>query len=163
MAKPIQLDFPARNHQAELQQRLDSAPTEHAAALLEFYELIEVLHQQKVLSTLRGAVAASDDLVGQLAKAAAEPETIRAFRNFISLTKIFGQIDPELFEAVQRSIPPQLKDRDLRRRTPPPSLWAIARTLWSPPVRRVLFAGGLMLAGIGYYMNKDRPSTADQA
>ncbi|MGA7522483.1 MAG: hypothetical protein WBW84_08365 [Acidobacteriaceae bacterium] len=163
MAKPIQLDFPPRNHQAELQQRLAEAPAEHAAAILEFYELLEVLHEQKVLATLRGAVAAGDDLVSHLAQAAAQPETIRAMRNFIALTKIFGQIDPELFEAMQRSIPPQFKDRNLRRQTPPPSLWAIARTLWSPPVRRALFAGGLMLAGIGYYMNKERPSTADQA
>ncbi|HEY1808788.1 MAG TPA: hypothetical protein VGG42_09510, partial [Acidobacteriaceae bacterium] len=117
----------------------------------------------KVLATLRGAVAAGDDLVSHLAKAAAQPETIRAMRNFIALTKIFGQIDPELFEALEHAIPPQFKDRNLRRQTPPPSLWAIARTLWSPPVRRALFAGGLMLAGIGYYMNKERPSTADPA
>ena len=163
MAKPIQLDFPTRNYETELQQRLAEAPFEHAAAILEFYELLEVLHKQKVLSTLRGAVGAGDDLVAHLAKAAAEPETIRALRNFIALTKIFGQIDPELIEAIQRSIPPQFKDRDLRRQTPPPSLWAIARTLWSPPVRRALFAGGFMLAGTGYYMNKERPSTADPA
>jgi uncharacterized protein YjgD (DUF1641 family) len=163
MAKPIQLDFPPRDHQAELQQRLAQAPAEHAAAILEFYELLEVLHEQKVLAALRGAVAAGDDLVGHLAQAAAQPETIRALRNFIALTKIFGQIDPELFEAVECSLPPQFKDRNLRRQTPPPSLWSIVRTLGSPPVRRALFAGGLMLAGIGYYMNKDRPSTADKA
>ena len=163
MAKPIQLDFPPRNHQAELQQRLANAPAEHAAALLEFYELLEVLHQQKVLSTLRGAVGAGDDLVGHLAKAAAQPETIRALRNFIALTKLFGQIDPELIEAIQRSIPPQLTDRNLRRQTPAPSLWKLARTFGSPPVRRALLATGFVLAGIGYYMNKDRPSTAYQA
>ncbi len=163
MAKPIQIDFPPRNHQAELEQRLANAPTEHAAAILEFYELLEVLHEQKVLSTLRGAVAAGDDLVGHLAKAAAEPETIRAMRNFIALTKLFGQIDPELIDAIQRSIPAQLRNSDLRRQTPAPSLWKLARTFWSPPVRHALLATGFVLAGIGYYLNKDRPSTADQA
>lgn len=163
MAKPIQLDFPPRNQQAELQQRVANAPIEHAAAILEFYELLEVLHKQKVLATLRGAAGAGDDLVGHLAKAAAQPETIRALRNLIALSKILGQIDPEVFAAIERSIPPAFKDRNLRRQTPPPSLWKIVRTFWSPPVQRVLFAFGLTLAGIGYYMNKDRPSTADQA
>lgn len=163
MAKPIQLDFPARNHQAELRQRLENAPAEHAAALLEFYELLEVLHRQKVLTTLRGAVAAGDDLVSHVAKAAAEPETVRALRNLIALSKILGQIDPEVFSAIERSIPPAFKNRDLRRQTPPPSIWKIIRTFWSPPVQRVLFAFGLTLAGIGYYMNKERPSTADEA
>jgi uncharacterized protein YjgD (DUF1641 family) len=162
MAKPIQLDFPPRNHQAELQQRLANAPTEHAAAILEFYELLEVLHEQKVLAGLRGAVAAGDDLVGQVAKAAAQPEAIRALRNLISLSKILGQIDPELIESVARSIPPQLTDRHLRRQTPAPSLWTLARTFWSPPVRRALLATGFVLAGIGYYMNKDHPSPADR-
>ena len=163
MAKPIQLDFSPRNQQAELQLRLANAPGEHAAAILEFYELLEVLHQQKILATLRGAAAAGDDLVGHLAKAAAQPEAIRAMRNFIALTKLFGQIDPELIDAIQRSIPPQLTNRYLRRDTPAPSLWKLARTFWSPEVRRALLATGLVLAGIGYYLNKDRPSTADQA
>jgi len=163
MAKPIQLDFPPRNRQAELEERVANAPAEHAAAILEFYELLQVLHEQKVLATLRGAVAAGDDLAGHIAKAAAQPETIRAMRNFIALTKLFGQIDPELIEAVARSIPPQLMDRNLRRQTPTPSLWKIARTFFSPPVRRALLATGFVLAGVGYYMNKERPATADQA
>jgi len=163
VAKPIQLDFPTRNYEAELQQRLSQAPVEHAAAILEFYDLLEVLHKQKVLATLRGAVGAGDDLVGHLAKAAAQPEAIRAMRNLIAFSKILGQIDPELIESVARSIPPQLTDRNLRRHTPPPSLWKLARTFWSPPTRHALLAVGLVLAGVGYYMNKDRPTTADQA
>lgn len=163
MAKPIQLDFPPRNHKAELQQRLADAPAEHAAALLDFIDLIEVLHQNNVLETLRGAAGAGDALATHLARTAAQPETIRAMRNFIALTKLFAQIDPELIESVQRAIPPQLSDLRLRRQMPTPSLWKIARTFWSPPVRRALLATGFVLAGVGYYMNKERPSTADQA
>ncbi|HEX4312197.1 MAG TPA: DUF1641 domain-containing protein [Acidobacteriaceae bacterium] len=162
MAKPIQIDIPVRDHQKEIQQRLAEAPTEHAAALLEFLELLEVLHDRKVLSALRGAVGASDEIVSQIAKAAAQPESIRGLRNMLALAKIFGEIDPELIDAVQRSIPPQLRDRNLRRQTPAPSIFQIARTVWSPPARRALMAFGLVLAGVGYYMNKERPSTADK-
>lgn len=163
MAKPIQLDFPPRNRQAELQQRFAEASSEHAAALIELLELLEVLHQRNVLSTLRGAVGAGDSLISYAAHAAAQPESIRALRNLLALTKILGQIDPELIESVQRSIPPALKDRNERRNTPAPSLWKIAKTFWSPPVRRTLMGVGFVLAGIGYYMNKETPSTADRA
>ena len=158
MAKPIQLDFPARDRVAELRQRLAEAPVEHADAILDFLELIEVLHQKNVLSALRGAVAAGDDLVTHLAQAAAQPESITAIRNFLALSKLFGQLDPELIEAIRRSIPAEFSDPGLRRGVPPPSLWKIARTFWSPPVRRSLFAVGIMLAGVGYYMSRERPN-----
>jgi uncharacterized protein YjgD (DUF1641 family) len=163
MAKPIQLDFPTRNRELELRYRLEQAPIEHAEAILEFIELLEELHRHNVLNTLRGAVGAGDKIVGTLSNSAAQPETLRAMRNFIALTKLFGKIDPELIEAVQRAIPPELQDSRQRRSTRPPSILAIARTFWSPPVRRALMATGLVLAGIGYYMNKERPSSADQA
>lgn len=163
MARPIQLDIPTRHQEMELRDRLERASVEHAAALIEFMELLEELHRHNVLNTLRGAVGAGDNIVGTLSSAAAQPETIRAMRNFIALTKLLSKIDPELIEAVQRAIPPELQDSRLRRNTRAPSLIAIARTFWSPPVRRALMATGLVLAGIGYYMNKERPSSADQA
>ena len=163
MAKAIQIDFPVRDHEAELQQRLAAAPTEHAAAILDFLELLDVLHKRNVLSTIRGVVGAGDDLVGHISKAAAQPESIRAMRNMLTAFKIMGSIDPEVFEAVSKSIPAQFKDHNLRRDTPRPSIWKIIRTFWSPPVQRLLFAWGLMLAGIGHYMNKETPSTADEA
>ena len=163
MAKPIQLDFPPRNEKAELQKRLAEAPVEHAAAILEFLELLEAMHRHNVLNTLRGAVGAGDNLIGHISQTASKADYIRGMRNFIGLTKLFAQIDPELIEAIQRSIPAQLRDRHLRRNTPVPSLWKIARTFFSPPVRRALLASGFVLAGVGYYLSKERPTTADQA
>ncbi len=157
MAKAIQLDFPARDATAEWQQRLAAAPVEHAAAIIEFLELLEVLRKHNVLSTIRGAVGAGGDLIGHLAKAAAQPDTIRALRNMIAVAKIFSQIDPELIEAAGKSIPPELKDRNARLQTPPPGIWRTIRVLGSAPASRVLFATGVMLAGIGYHMNKENP------
>ncbi|HEX4068415.1 MAG TPA: hypothetical protein VHZ09_20515 [Acidobacteriaceae bacterium] len=155
MARPIQLDFPARDRRAELQQRLADAPAEHAEAILDFLDLIEALHQNNVLSTLRGAVGAGDDLIGHIAQFASQPDSVRAMRNFLALTKLFGQLDPDLIAAIQRSIPAQFTDRC--HDTPAPSLWKIARTFWSPPVRRALMATGFVLAGIGYYMSRETP------
>lgn len=155
MAKPIQLDFPARDHEAEMRQRLADAPVEHAAAILDFLELLDVLHERRVLSTLRGAAGAGHDIAGYLAHATAQPESIRALRNAITLAKMLAEIDPELLEAIHRSLP--------KRRGEPggepekvPGLFRIAKTLGSPPVRRALFAGALVLVGIGTYLERTR-------
>jgi len=163
MAKPIQLDFPTRNHDAEVQLRLANAQKEHAAALLEFIELIEEMHKHNVLSTLRGAVGAGDQLISTLAHAAAQPDSIRAMRNLLAFGKILGSIDPELIEAVQRSIPRALQDRNARRAVKAPSMWRVIRTFFSPPVQRTLVATGFLLAGVGYYLNKESASMADRS
>lgn len=161
MAKPIQLDIPTRDYKAELQQQLAEAPVEHAGAILEFLELLEVLHEKNVLSTLRGAVGAGGDIIGNLAHAAAQPEAVRAMRNLVVMAKILGKIDPELLDALQKSIPPELSDRYLRRMTPKPSLWKIAKLMFSTPVRRTLMAAGFMMAGVGYYLGKETPSMSE--
>ena len=163
MAKPIQIDIPTRNRSAELQQRLAEASVEHGDALLELLELIEELHERKVLTTVRGAIGARDSLISFAAQAAAQPESIRAIRNLLAIAKIVGKIDPELIEIVAKSIPPALQDRVARRTAPAPSLWKVARLFWSPPVRRTLMATGLVLAGIGYYLNQEKPGTAGKA
>jgi uncharacterized protein YjgD (DUF1641 family) len=153
MAKPIQLDFPARDHHAELLQRLADAPAQHAAAILEFLELLEELHRRNVLSTLRGAVGAGGDLVGQLSQAAAQPESVRAMRNAIALAKILSQIDPDLIGAIQKAIASESPaHRNSGNATP--SLWKIAKTLGSPKLRRALFAGALVLVAVGGYLEK---------
>ena len=54
MAKPIPLQLPARDPREELRSRLDSAPLEHAEALLAGYEVLQGLHDQGVLELLRG-------------------------------------------------------------------------------------------------------------
>lgn len=163
MAKPIQLDIPTRDHKAELQRRLAEAPAEHAAAILDFLDLLETLHQHNVLSTLRGAVGAGDTLVTHLSNGVSRPESVRAIRNFLALTKLFAQMDPELVESVQQSLPAQLKDRHLRQAEPAPGLWTILRTFFSPRVRRALLATGFVLAGVGAYMNRETPGLADHA
>lgn len=161
MAKPIQIDIPTRDHKAELQRRLTEAPVEHAEAILDFLELLEVLHKHNVLNTVRGAVGAGGDIFANLSSAAAQPEAIRAMRNLMILTKMLGKIDPELLDAFQKSIPPELTDRYLRRMTPKPSLWKIAKLMFSEPVRRTLMATGFMMAGVGHYLGKETPSMSE--
>lgn len=157
MAKAIQLDFPARDRQAELRQRLADGQIEHAEAILEFIELLDVLRKHNVLATLRGAAGAGPNLITYISEAAARPESVRGMRNLIALSKILGGIDPELLDAVGKAI---VSLQGSAQNSRPPGFLKIARTLWSPPSRRALLAAGLFLGGIGCALEKNRRSRA---
>jgi len=63
MAQPIPLDFPPRNPRAELALPMEQLPEEHAEAVLAAYEVLQELHDHGVLEIVRGAMAASDEIL----------------------------------------------------------------------------------------------------
>jgi uncharacterized protein YjgD (DUF1641 family) len=98
MAQPISMKQPARDPKQELLERLEKAPAEHAAALLDGYQLVEELHQHGVFTILRGLFTASDKLVMTAADEAAKPEAIRFVRNSLLLVQMLSSIDPEALQ-----------------------------------------------------------------
>lgn len=99
MALPIPLNLPPRDPKQELLQRLEAAPAEHAAALLDGYELLQQLHERGIFTLIRGALTASDKLIETAAAGANTEESIRAIRNAILLAKLLGSIDPAVTQA----------------------------------------------------------------
>ncbi len=100
MARPISLELPPRDPRLELQKRLESAPVEHAEALLDSFEVLQELHDRGVLQLLRGVLSAGDKLVETAAGAAKADESVRAVRNAIILGKMFSSINPEVLQGV---------------------------------------------------------------
>src|SRR5260370_29024078 len=100
MALPIRFEPPARDARAELHDRLDNAPLEHAEALLAAYEVLQGLHERGVLDTLKGALSASDTLLNTVVEVAKTPEAIRSVRNLLLLRKGISAIDPALLDVV---------------------------------------------------------------
>jgi uncharacterized protein YjgD (DUF1641 family) len=100
MARPIALELPPRDPRLELRKRLEEAPIEHAEALLDFFELLQQLHDHGVFQLLRGAVGTSDKLVETAVDAARSDESVRAIRNAIILGKMLGSINPEVLRCV---------------------------------------------------------------
>jgi uncharacterized protein YjgD (DUF1641 family) len=98
MARPIPLELPAHDPREELRARLESAPLEHAEALLDSYELLQQMHEQGVFHLLRGALGASDKLIETAVDAARSEESIRALRNSIVLGKMLASINPDLLQ-----------------------------------------------------------------
>ena len=103
MAQPIAFHAPAEPAPTNL-ERLKNAPAEHAEALLSGYELLQLLHDRGVLSLLRGLVGGGDALIGTIAEAVDSPESIRAIRNFLLLTKFFAGIPPDVLGSLADTV-----------------------------------------------------------
>src|SRR5246127_5518189 len=105
MAQPIPLEIPPRNPRAELRSRLEQAPEEHAEAVLAAYEVLQELHNRGVLEIMRGALAASDEILETVVDDVKTPEAIRAIRNLLFWRRILGSIEPEWFKGIFKAIP----------------------------------------------------------
>lgn len=135
MGEPIRFKM-QRDVQSELFRKLQTAPAEHAAAILSAYELLQEAHDHGVLDTLRGALGAGEAFVSKAAEYANTPEGIRTLRNLLALGRVLGEIDPSLLDAVLKALGDA--NRRVRESSGPPSLWHSLRRLTGPGSRRML-------------------------
>lgn len=156
MAQPIPLNLPARDPRAELQARLQNAPMEHAEALLSAYEVLQGLHDRGVFELLRGALGSSDKVIEIIVEAAKTPEAIRGIRNVITLTKILGNIEPELVEGFARSLPEAIVSTKAQE-TKPPGLWGILMQFRRKNFRRGLVFVNSLLEAFGKNLAHEEP------
>jgi uncharacterized protein YjgD (DUF1641 family) len=103
MAQPIAFQMPAKAAPSNM-ERLRNAPEEHAEAILSGYELLQLLHDRGVLNLLRGLVGGGDELIGTISAAVDTPESIRAIRNFLLLTKFFANIPPDVLNSLVATV-----------------------------------------------------------
>jgi uncharacterized protein YjgD (DUF1641 family) len=148
MAQPIPLTLPARDPRAELQQRLQNAPLEHAEALLSAYEVLQGLHDRGVFEIVRGALGSSDKVIEILVEAAKSEKAVRGIRNFIILTRTLGTVEPALVEGFARSLPEAIALTKAYE-AKPPGFWGILKQFRSRNFRRGLVLVNSMLEAFG--------------
>src|SRR5258707_15830421 len=148
MALPIRFEPPGRDARAELRDRLDNAPLEHAEALLAAYEVLQGLHERGVLDTLKGGLSAGDTLLNTVVEAAKTPEAIRTVRNLLLLSKGLGEIEPELLDVVVRAIPEGLAQISAKR-SKTPGLFSLLQKFRSKDSRRAMGAAAELLESVG--------------
>jgi uncharacterized protein YjgD (DUF1641 family) len=105
MAKPVPLQLPPRDSREELRTRLQNAPVEHAEALLAGYEVLQGLHDSGTLELVRGLLGSGDRVLQTAVNATRTPESLRIIRNLVLLTRMLGDIDPDLFEGFVQALP----------------------------------------------------------
>ena len=134
MARPIGLEVAPRDPREELRKRLQQAPEQHAEALLESYELLQLLHDAGVLRLLRGTLNSGDMLLETAVNAAKSEEAIRGLRNAIGLAKMLGTINPDLLQGYANAA-----SETLSRQKPlgkPPGLFRLLAEFRRPELRR---------------------------
>ena len=152
MAQPIPLEIPPRNPRDELRSRLEQAPEQHAEAVLAAYEVLQELHSRGVLEIMRGALAASDELLQKVVDSAKAPEAIRAIRNLLFWRQILGSIEPEWFKGIFQAIPEGIAQATAER-DQPVSLFRLLRRLTSKDSLRALAAAIDFLQAFGRHLH----------
>jgi len=158
MAQPIPLEIPPRNPRAELRSRLEQAPEEHAEAILAAYEVLQELHKHGVLEIIRGALAASDELLEKVVDNVKTPEAIRAIRNLLFWRRILGSIEPEWFQGIFQAIPEGIAQATAER-DQPVSLFGLLRRAVSKDSLRGLFAAVDFLQVFGRHLHLSEGQT----
>jgi uncharacterized protein YjgD (DUF1641 family) len=134
MARPIGLGVKPRDPREELRSKLDQAPEQYAEALLESYELLQLLHDSGVLRLLRGAVG-SGSLIMDAAIGAADSEAgIRGLRNAIIIGKMLGAIDPVVLQGFTVAMTETLGCQ--KPNVEPPGLFKLIAEFRQPEMRR---------------------------
>lgn len=127
MAKPISFASPVRDRPKSPKADVQTASLEHAAAILSAYEVLQGLHDCGMLELLRGLLGSGSDVLNIAVDAANSPQSVSGMRNLLLLVKMLGAIDPEQLRALTLAVPESLAV--IARRSEPPSLWELTRTL----------------------------------
>src|SRR5882762_6481409 len=159
MAQPIPLEVPPRNPRAELRSRLEQAPQEHAEAVLAAYEVLQELHSRGVLDIMRGALAASDEILDKVVDNVKTPEAIRAIRNVLFFRRILGSIEPDWFKGIFQAIPEGIAQATTDQ-DKPVSIFGLVRRLLSKDSLRALAAGVDFLQALGRHLHSLQSSSA---
>jgi uncharacterized protein YjgD (DUF1641 family) len=120
----------------DLVRRIESAPREHAEAILEAYDLLQRLHDTGALGLINGLLSAEDTVIDKVTDVVSSRQAVTALRIAMILGSALTSIDADRVHAAVT---------EAETRTP--SLWKLLRTACSKEVRKA--AGlGLSLAQI---------------
>ena len=159
MAQPIPLEIPPRNPRAELRSRLEDAPEQHAEAVLAAYEALQELHDRGLLEIMRGALAASGEILEKVVDNTKTPEAIRAIRNLLFWRQILGSIEPEWFKGIFQAIPEGIAQATAEREQPV-SFFGLLRRLMDKDSLRGLAAAVDFLQAFGRHLHSLKSSSS---
>jgi uncharacterized protein YjgD (DUF1641 family) len=147
MAKAIGLEVMPRDPREELHKRLEQAPLQHAEALLDGYELLQLLHDSGVLKLLRGALASGDKITEAAVDATKSDDGIRGLRNAIILVKLLGSINPDLMQGFANAMSETLGCRKPVAQSP--GLFRLFAEFRQPELRRSMALINKFLESLG--------------
>jgi uncharacterized protein YjgD (DUF1641 family) len=120
----------------DLVRRIESAPREHAEAILEAYDVLQRLHDTGALGLVNGLLSAEGTVIDKVTDVVSSRQAVTALRIAMILGSALTSIDADRVHAA-------VADSE----TQTPSIWKLLRAACSKEVRKA--AGlGLSLAQI---------------
>jgi uncharacterized protein YjgD (DUF1641 family) len=116
----------------DLVRRIESAPREHAEAVLEAYDVLQRLHDTGALALVNGLLSAENTVIDKVTDVVSSKQAVTALRIAMILGSALTSIDADRVHAAVT---------EAETRTP--SLWKLLRTACSKEVRK---AAGLALS-----------------
>jgi len=135
--------FTPKNSRDDLIRKIQSAPEEHAEALLSAYELLQRMHDKGLIDVANGLLSASDTVVDRAVDVASSKQAVTALRVALMFSNLLSTLDPDAVSAV---LSPAKKE--------PPSLWRIMKEATSKEARAGLAASVGLLRVLGSTLNK---------
>ena len=133
MAAPVEFrTYTPPDSRLDLVRRIESAPREHAEAILEAYDVLQRLHDTGALSLVNGLLSAEDTVIDKVSDVVSSKQAVTALRIAMILGSVLTSIDANAVHAAVT---------EAETRTP--SLWGLLRAACSKEVRK---AAGLALA-----------------
>jgi uncharacterized protein YjgD (DUF1641 family) len=117
----------------DLVRRIESAPREHAEAILEAYEVLQRLHETGALALVNGLPSAEDTVIDKVTDVVSSRQAVTALRIAMILGSALTSIDADSVHAAVAEAETQT-----------PSVWKLLRAACSKEIRQ---AAGLGLAG----------------
>lgn len=146
MAIPIDYRKPDIDPRTELLRKVESAPRDHAEALLVAWETLQTAHDKGVLDLLQGLMGGRDIIAMEMGKAMKSGEAVNLIRNAIALGGLLASLDPESLTRLMGSVGGALAEKPEEK---PPSLWQLFRRAASEDGRRGLSLLTCVLTGVG--------------
>jgi uncharacterized protein YjgD (DUF1641 family) len=143
------MELPKRDPREELRVRLQRAPLDHAEAVLASFEVLQGLHDRRVLELLRGVLGGGDKILEIVVESSKTPEAVSGIRNLLIMTKILGSIEPGLLEKLAQAVPGALAGAAKAEQTEPPGFWGVMKILRGKNLRRGLAVMNNLLVAWG--------------
>jgi uncharacterized protein YjgD (DUF1641 family) len=141
MAAPISFKPLPVDPQQELMRRVESAPREHAEALLVAWDLLQTAHDKGMLDLAQGLIEGRDVIAKNLAVAAKSDAAVQALRNIIALSRVLSSLDPDMLQRLAKSF----EDKPPQQEKKAPGIFTLLRRAFAEDTRRGLgFALSLM-------------------
>jgi uncharacterized protein YjgD (DUF1641 family) len=114
----------------DLVRRIESAPREHAEAVLEAYDVLQRLHDTGALGLVNGLLSAEDTVIGKVSDVVSSKQAVTALRIALILGTVLTSIDADSVHAAVE-----------QAETQTPSVWNLLRTACSKEVRQAAGLG----------------------